>query len=282
MTLIYAHRGSSARYAEHTRAAYLQAMAELADGVECDVHLTADQRVVLLHDSTVDRTSDGSGAVADKTLAELRTLDFSSWKGVDVPDEFGSVSQQFLTLDELLDLLLAAERPLGLAIEFKHPNPFGDRLEEATLELLLSRGWLPQSSRLGSLSISFMSFDPDAIEYLSQTVPARHLCQLVAEVKVDEVAKELGLGPVAATAAASAIRASLAKGLRLLDDGEAGIAGPGLEYLRAMPEQIQRWFDAGRTFRVWTVDEPEDVRFCLDSGVQEITTNKPAEVRALL
>lgn len=282
MTLIYAHRGASARYAEHTRAAYLQAIAEGADGMECDVHLTADHEVVLLHDSTVDRTSNGTGAVAEMTLAELRELDFSSWKGADVPDEFGASSQQFLTLNELIDLLLNAGRPIGLTIEFKHPNPFGDRLEEETLKLLLARGWLPQSSKLGSLNISFMSFDPDAVKYLAGTVPAAHLCQLVSEVDVEQLSKELGLGGLALAATATALRLALAEGLRLLDSGEAGIAGPGIDFLRSQPEQTRRWLEAGRVFRVWTVDEAADVRFCLDFGVQEITTNRPAEVRALL
>ncbi|NYE96111.1 glycerophosphoryl diester phosphodiesterase [Psychromicrobium silvestre] len=280
MTLIYAHRGSSARYAEHTRAAYLQAIADGADGVECDVHLTADRQVVLLHDSTLDRTSNGTGAVAEKTLSELRDLDFSSWKGVDVPDEYGSGSQQFLTLEELLDILLAAGRPIGLAIEFKHPNPFGDQLEELTVQLLLARGWLPQSSSFGNLNISFMSFDPDAIHYLRRTVPARQLCQLVTEVKVEDLAKELG--SLAAGVAAGALKLALAEGQRILDEGEAEIAGPGIDYLRSHTEQARQWLGAGRTFRVWTVDEAEDARFCLGLGVQEITTNKPAEIRALL
>src|SRR5881409_2356806 len=83
---VYAHRGSSAAFAEHTKAAYLQALADGADGVECDVHLTRDQHVVLLHDANLDRTSDGTGPVADRTLEELRRLDFSSWKGARIPD----------------------------------------------------------------------------------------------------------------------------------------------------------------------------------------------------
>ena len=67
--LVFAHRGSSAAYAEHTRAAYLQALADGADGVECDVHLTRDQHVVLMHDANLDRTSDGTGPVAERTAS---------------------------------------------------------------------------------------------------------------------------------------------------------------------------------------------------------------------
>lgn len=282
MTLIYAHRGSSAQYAEHTRAAYLQAISDGADGVECDVHLTADQKVVLLHDSTVDRTSNGTGAVAEHTLAQLRELDFSSWKGVDVPDAYGASSQQFLTLDELVDILLAAGRPIGLAIEFKHPNPFGDDLEERTVKLLLRRGWLPQSSTLANIQISFMSFDSGAMRYLSGTMPAAHLCQLIAEVDVAEIRKELGLGALAAAGAAAAMQLAMDDGVRLLNDGSAGLAGPGVAYLRAQPAQAQQWLDAGRSFRVWTVDEKADLELCIEFGVQEVTTNRSAEIRALV
>lgn len=93
--LVYAHRGASELFAEHTRAAYLQAIADGADGVECDVHLTEDGHVVLLHDDDLDRTSNGTGPVAEKTLAELRELDFHSWKGAVIPQEFGSRVSSF-------------------------------------------------------------------------------------------------------------------------------------------------------------------------------------------
>lgn len=282
MTLVYAHRGSSAQFAEHTRAAYLQAIADGADGVECDVHLSADHEVVLLHDDTLDRTSDGTGAVAEHTLAQLRELDFSSWKGVAIPEEFGSPSQQFLTLGELLDILLEAGRPIGLAIEFKHPAPFGYRLEEATLEILLERGWSPQNSTLGNVSVSFMSFDPEATRYLLTTVPGAYLCQLVEAVEAEEISKKLGFGSFIAAGAAAAVRLAMHEGEQMLDDGEAGLAGPGVDYLRSQPDRVRQWREAGRRCRVWTVDDAEDVQLCLDAGIEEITTNKPAEVRALL
>ena len=63
---------------------------------------------MLLHDANLDRTSDGTGPVADRTLHELRQLDFSSWKGARIPDEYGGRSDQFLTLPELLVLLRGA------------------------------------------------------------------------------------------------------------------------------------------------------------------------------
>lgn len=76
-TLFFAHRGSSHKYSENTRAAYLQAIDEGADGIECDVHLSKDGIVVCHHDPTVDRTSDSSGLVAGYTLAEMKAMDFT-------------------------------------------------------------------------------------------------------------------------------------------------------------------------------------------------------------
>lgn len=62
--VVHAHRGSSAAYAEHTRAACVQALLDGADGVECDVHLTRDGHPVLHHDTQLGRTSNGRGPSA--------------------------------------------------------------------------------------------------------------------------------------------------------------------------------------------------------------------------
>lgn len=282
---IYAHRGASEQYAEHTRAAYLQALAEGADGVECDIRLTADGQVVLLHDATLDRTSDGTAPVAERTLAQLRDLDFSSWKGADIPLEYGADSEQLLTLDELLDILESAGRPLGLAIEFKHPlgiMPHGTELEQRTLDILGARGWKPQRSRLGQIRVSFMSFEAASLSFMLSRVPAEHLCQLVEAVNAEQIRDEWGTGPLATAAAAAALRWSRAAGERLLDAGDAGLAGPGVDYLRNYPQRCRQWANQGRHFRVWTVDTQEQLAVCLDFGVQEVTTNRPAGIRRLL
>ncbi|MGT2462797.1 glycerophosphodiester phosphodiesterase [Sinomonas atrocyanea] len=280
--LVYAHRGASARFAEHTRAAYLQALADGADGVECDVHLTRDQHLVLLHDANLDRTSSGTGPVAERTLAQLRELDFSSWKGVRVPDEFGAQSQQLLTLPELLDLLVASGREVGLAIELKHPSPYRRALEDRVLELLRSRGWEPEASRVGGVQVSFMSFDAEAIEHLLSSVPARHVCMLVDDVSVEELRQSAALGALTGGAVANVLKAAQLDAEAILDEGRVGIAGPGIRYVRDHPNRVRAWLEAGLTFRVWTVDAAEDVEHCLAVGVQQITTNRPAEVLAQL
>lgn len=275
--LVIAHRGSNSELPEQTRAAYLRALEEGADGVECDVRLTADGAVVCIHDGTVDRTSDGTGAVHELTLAELRALDLTA--GYDLDPE-----GQLLTLGELLELLRDAGRELTLAVELKHPNPFGTRLEAAVLEVLAEAGWDPATARAGAVTVSLMSFNPESIPALLPVVPARHLMLLTADLALDDVAAELPPGTAAGEAAglAAQLEAALDAGRQLLDAGAVGGAGPDLATLLAHPERVATWRAAGLRVRVWTVDDVAGVDACLAAGVEEITTDVPALVRARL
>ncbi|WP_367615186.1 glycerophosphodiester phosphodiesterase [Corynebacterium intestinale] len=75
---IIAHRGYNGWYPENTFRSFEEALKLDVAGVECDVNLTKDGEVVVIHDQTVDRTSNGAGAVGDMTLEELRTLNFGT------------------------------------------------------------------------------------------------------------------------------------------------------------------------------------------------------------
>lgn len=79
-TKIWAHRGASAAAPENTMEAFRLAHEMGADGIELDVHLTADGEVVVAHDETISRCSNGQGRLLDLTLAELRAFDFSYGK----------------------------------------------------------------------------------------------------------------------------------------------------------------------------------------------------------
>jgi glycerophosphoryl diester phosphodiesterase len=280
--LVYAHRGSSAAYAENTRAAYLQALADGADGIECDVHLTRDLQVVCHHDPTVDRTSDGTGPVSGYTLAELRRLDVSSWKGVRIPEGYGARTEQLMTLPDLVRMLQEDGRRIGLAVELKHPSPFGRKLEERVLAELLRLGWDPETSLAGNVAITLMSFDPDSVRHLLDTVPGEHLCQLVTDVDPDWIAELVRLGQRGRAAVAQVLARALGEGVRMLDSGRIGLAGPGVAYVRKHPEEVRRWLAAGLDFRVWTVDRDADIDFLVDLGVRQLTSNRPAHVKTRL
>ncbi len=77
MSLNIAHRGFSALYPENTLLAYQKAIEAGCDGIELDVQLSRDGELVLMHDENVDRTTDGTGWIKDKTLAELKELEAS-------------------------------------------------------------------------------------------------------------------------------------------------------------------------------------------------------------
>ena len=93
-----AHRGFKSKYPENTKIAFEKAILEGADGAEFDVHLTKDNKVVIIHDERLDRTSDGNGLVMDYTLKELKTLSMSNlYKDLQ--------RQEIMTLEEYFDLV---------------------------------------------------------------------------------------------------------------------------------------------------------------------------------
>ena len=115
-TLIIAHRGASGYAPENTMEAFRLAAEMKADGIELDVHLTADGQVVVCHDAKVDRTSNGQGNITDYTLEELRTMDFGyhfykeERRGIRIP-----------TLEQVYELTA----PLGMIVnvEIKSADP---------------------------------------------------------------------------------------------------------------------------------------------------------------
>lgn len=118
-TLIFGHRGASAYAPMNTLPAFELAAAQGADGVELDVWLSKDRLPVIIHDETLDGTTDGSGYVWDFTAADLQTLDAShkfaaQYRGARIPtldQVFESVGQRLIVNVEIKS---ASEMPLGV------------------------------------------------------------------------------------------------------------------------------------------------------------------------
>jgi glycerophosphoryl diester phosphodiesterase len=108
--LCIAHRGASAHAPENTLAAFARAFDDGADWIECDVRLTADATAIVLHDATLDRTTDGRGPACGRTLAEVKRLDAGAW----FARRFAR--QRVPTLDEVL---ACARHRGGVNIELK-------------------------------------------------------------------------------------------------------------------------------------------------------------------
>jgi len=242
---VVAHRGASARWPEHTRAAMLQAIEDGADGIECDVRLTADDRLVCWHDATVDRTSDGRGSVRTRTLDQIRALDVVSWHGGPrIPAGLGGPRDQVLALEDLLDLVAGAGRPVDLAIELKHPAQYRFAAEDAVLAVLAARGWDPASGTLGAGRISLMSFHPGAVRHLRRTVGAPAVMCLL-ETPSAAVAHGGG-GPSTSAVKAAYVRRVTKQSADLVTSGEVGGVGPGVDYVLTFPDRVRGWVAAGR------------------------------------
>ena len=129
--LVWAHRGASGYAPENTLAAFQKAVDLDADGVELDIQLTKDDQIVVIHDETIDRTSDGKGWVKDYTLEELRAFNYNrtkpEYKHADIP-----------TMREVFELL----KPTGLFIniEIKTGVVFYEKIEEKILALTKEMG----------------------------------------------------------------------------------------------------------------------------------------------
>ena len=252
--LVIAHRGSSSVEPEHTLSAYLRAIDEGADGLECDVRLTADSHLVCVHDRRVNRTSNGRGIVSTLELAQLEGLDWGSWKAlhggeVEMPDH---ERNRLLTLRRLLSVVTATERPLGLLIETKHPTRYAGLVERQLARVLADFG-LDQAAGPGRHWVKMMSFSQLAVQRM------RQLCPEVPVVFLVEATVPLRFRD-----------GSLPKGVRTV--------GLDIEIVRRWPTTVARQRERGHEVYAWTVDEPADVKLCLELGVDAIISNRPSEV----
>jgi len=151
--LAIAHRGASGYAPENTLAAYRRAVAQGVAFIETDLHLTRDAHFIALHDETVERTTNGQGAVHQMTLAELRRLDAGSW----FASEF--MSERIPTLEEILEF--AKKNDVVFYLELK-PNGFWGG-EHALISALRSSNEIARSV--------VISFDPAILASLRKIEP---------------------------------------------------------------------------------------------------------------
>jgi glycerophosphoryl diester phosphodiesterase len=155
--LVIAHRGFSGEAPENTLAAFRKGVEIGSDMIELDVHLSRDGEIVVIHDETLDRTTNGKGLVAEHTLSELKKLDAGS--------SFGPAfaREKIPTLKEVLGL---AKGRVLVNIEIKNPThrryPISE-LTEKTLREVEKAGMLEK--------VIFSSFNPAALEWFEKKEP---------------------------------------------------------------------------------------------------------------
>ncbi|RAS74329.1 glycerophosphodiester phosphodiesterase [Priestia endophytica] len=150
-----AHRGASGYAPENTFAAYFLALKMKSDYLEIDVQMSRDGELVLIHDKTVERTTDGNGLVSEKTLHELKELDAGEWFSGEFKNE---------RIPTLPEVFATFRTKVGFLIELKNPSLYPG-IEEKLVRTL-------ESFRLAeSDQIIVQSFDEKAVQRIKKRLP---------------------------------------------------------------------------------------------------------------
>ena len=153
-TLVFAHRGASAYAPMNTLPAYELAAEQGADGIELDVHRSKDGHAVIVHDFTVDHTTNGSGRVDAMTLAELKALDAGAWFG----EKFAGT--RIPTLDEVFQ---AVGQRVYVNVEIKSESAETDGVEQVVADVIAK---FHMQAR-----VIVSSFNPLALHRFRQIMP---------------------------------------------------------------------------------------------------------------
>lgn len=166
---IFAHRGASGTFPENTIAAFKEAAYLPVHGVEFDVHMTADQELVVIHDEKINRTSNGKGYVKDMSLNDLKKYDFGSWFSSDFKGE------PIPTLLEVLEIFRFTDHKLN--IELKSDIFPYDGMVEKVIALIVEMGLEDR--------VILSSFDHSAIQMAKKLAPSIETGALFMEVLVN-------------------------------------------------------------------------------------------------
>ena len=161
MTKIFAHRGSKGTHPENTLASFKEAVRVGSDGIELDVHLTKDGHLVVIHDETVDRTTNGTGEIRNLTLAEIKAMDAGSW----FHNKYAG--EKIPTLEEVLLLLTELGFNGQLNIELKTDVIQYKGLVEKCLALQGTKTW--------PFAIVYSSFNPYTLVELKEANPSQEI-----------------------------------------------------------------------------------------------------------
>lgn len=195
-----AHRGASAEAPENTIAAFELAIMQGADGIELDVQLSRDDQPVVIHDFTLERTTDGTGRVRDRTVRELKRLDAGGWGGTqfqgqrvqtlqEVFERFRDRTRFWIELKGGSDLYQGIEERVVSMIEVY------DVLEQALVQSFDSRA-LDQIRGLNpEVRLGILTAEPPISPLISSTSARRAICpgaDLVTEREISEI-RQAGL-----------------------------------------------------------------------------------------
>lgn len=244
-TLLAAHRGGALLWPENSLLAFRNAVALGADFIEFDVHLSRDGEVVVIHDSTLDRTTTGSGPVKDRTVAELKALRLK--------DRTGAVTEETVpTLDEVVAVAPQGTRRILLEIKVDPSRARYPGIEEKVLAILDRHGMT------GSTVV--MAFEAPTWRRVRELRPDVATCALYS-------ASMLG-------------RTTLAAELDTLRS--AGVRFIGVEHSAVDAAAVTQARAAGIGLGAWTVNDAAAMKRLIDAGAAILITDQPDVAKTVL
>ena len=260
--LVAAHRGGAGLWPENSLLAFRQAIALGTPAVELDVHLARDAGVIVIHDRTLDRTTDGAGAIADRTTDELRRLRLRDQSGVLTDERVPTLEDTLAVLaPSRVSLLLEVKGP-GPSVYYERadggvravPGPRYEGLEERLLALLAEAGMVNRTT--------IMAFNPEVLRCVRALASGTRTTLLAARVHLD---------PPGAT---------VAEVFPVAED--VGATDLGLEHTLVDPAVVAAVRARGLRLGVWTVDDADLIRHYAGLGVDVVTSDRPDVALAAL
>jgi glycerophosphoryl diester phosphodiesterase len=242
VTRLAAHRGGARLWPENSLRAFRESLALGVDLLELDVHLTADGRAAVIHDATLERTTDAAGPVSARTARELARVRLRG------PD--GALTDEHVpTLEEVLELLAPSRAGLLLEVKGAYPELVARAVERVRDASMLDR-------------VNVMGFNPDVVEEARALAPAVATTFLVA-------AAQVRLAEARAEDAVEWAR-------------RLGATDVGLEHTLAGEPVMRAARAAGLRVGVWTVNDEPTMRRVITLGVDVLTTDRPDLGRRVL
>ncbi len=264
MTRVAAHRGGAALWPENSLLAFRNAIALGCDLLELDVHRTADGELAVLHDPTLERTTNGEGAVVSLTAAEVRRARLRGPDGT-LSDERVPLLDEVLALvaPSRVELLLEVKGPVpGVSVHWERgadgtvavPGLRYEGLEEVVLAKVARAGLAARTT--------VMAFNPAVIELVHALAPRQRTALLVEASQVAQA----GARPEAAIDWAV----------------KAGATDAGLHQTLVNEAVVQAAHAAGLRLGAWTVNAEEAMRRLAALGVDVIISDRPDLLRRVL
>jgi glycerophosphoryl diester phosphodiesterase len=240
------HRGASGYAPENTMSSFMEALELKADFIELDVAMTKDGVLVVIHDDTVDRTTDGTGKVAELTYDYISTLDAGSW----FSPEFAG--EPVPTLGEVLD---AFRGKIGILIEIKDPVIYPGIEQKVADELVMRNMDKPENGK-----VIVQSFDWNSVKLFHDILPDVLVGVLTFYAK-------------------DVLPAALEEAAEYADYVNPFLGGPQYDpypyVVRVTPAVIDLIHSYGMGILVWTVNDPTDIAWLVKAHADGIIGNYP-------